>query len=151
MLDSTEDKGPKLEDYQLLQKFKDVFLDDVPRLPPKRDIDFKTNLVPGVSPVSKIPYKMNTLKFIELKMELQWLMDKKYIMPSVYPWGVAMLFVNKKDGNLRLCIDYMQLSNVTIKNKYPLPKFDDLFNQMKGANVFLMIDLRSSYHKVKIK
>ena len=93
------------------------FPDEVPRLPPKRDIDFTIDLVPGATPVSKTPYGMSTLELIELKMQLQELLEKKYIRPSVSPWGAPVLFVKKKDGTLRLCIDYKQLNKVTMNNK----------------------------------
>jgi len=149
--DSIGDKGPKLEDYPVLQEFKDVFLEEVPGLPSNKDTDFTANLVTRETLVSKAPYRMSTPKLVELTMQLQELMDKNYIRPSVSPWGAPVLFVKKKDGMLRLCIDYTQLNKVTIKNNYPLPRIDDLFDQMKGAKVFSKIDLRSRYHRVKIK
>ena len=124
---------------------------EIPGLPPKRDIDFTIELVPGAAPVSKTPYRMSTPDMLELKMQLQELLEKKYIRPSLSPWGVPVLFVKKKDGTLRLCIDYRQLKKVTVKNKYPFPRIDDLFNQMRGEKVFSMIDLRFSYNQVKIK
>ena len=88
---------------------------------------------------------------LELKMQLQELLEKKYIQPSVSPWGAPVLFVKKKDGTLRLCIDYRQLNKVTVKNKYSFPRMDDLFDQMRGAKVFSKIDLRYGYHQVRIK
>ena len=102
ILDYLEDKGPKIEYYPFLQNFRDVFPNEVSRLPPKRDIDFTIDIVPGAVPVSKAPYRMSTPKLVELKMKLHELMDKKYIRPSVSPWGETMLFVKKKDGALRL-------------------------------------------------
>ena len=135
----------------MLQEFRDVFPDEISGLPPKRDIDFTIELVPGVAPVSKAPYRMSTPEMLELKMQLQDLLEKKYIRSSVSPWGAPVLFVKKKDGTLRLCIDYRQLNKVTVKNKYPLPRIDDLFNQMRGARVFSKIDWRFGYHKVRIK
>ena len=108
---------------------RDVFPDDILRSPPMRDIDFTIELVPGVAPVSREPYKMSTPEMLELKMQLQELLEKKYIRPSESPWGAPVLFVKKKDGMLRLCIDYRQLNKVTVKNKYPLPRIDDLFDQ----------------------
>jgi hypothetical protein len=101
--------------------------------------------------VSKAPYRMSTPELTELKMQLQELMDKQYIRPSVSPWGAPVLFVKKKDGTFRLCIDYKQLNKMTIKNKYPLPRIDDLFDQVGGDNIFSKIDLRSGYHQVRIK
>jgi hypothetical protein len=101
--------------------------------------------------VSRTPYKMSTPDPIELKLQLKEMMDKGYIQPSVSPWGAPVLFVKKKDDTLRLCIDYRQLNKVTIKNKYPLPMIDDLFDQLGGASIFSKIYLRSRYHQVRIK
>ena len=109
-----------------------MFPDEILGIPPKRDIDFTIDLVPGAAPVSKTPYRMSTPEMLELKMQLQELLEKKYIRLSVSPWGASVLFVKKKDGTLRLCIDYRKLNKVTMKNKYPLPRIDDLFDQMKG-------------------
>ena len=130
----------------MLQEFKDVFPDEIPGLTPKWDIDLTIELVPGAAPMSKTPYRMSTPEMLELKMQLQDLLEKKYIRPTVSPWGAPVLFVKKKYGTLRLCIDYRQLNKVTMKNKYPLPRIDDLFDQMRGAKVFSKIDLRSGYH-----
>jgi hypothetical protein len=105
----------------------------------------------GFSPVSKTHYRMGTPKMKELQMHLEELLKKGYIRPSVSPWGSPVLFVKKKYGTLRLCIDFRQLNKVTIKNKYPLPRIDDLFDQLKGVIIFLKIDLRSGYHQVRIK
>ena len=101
--------------------------------------------------MSKKPYRMCTLQMLDLKMQLQYLLEKNYIKLSVSPWGAPVLFVKKKDGTLRLCIDYRQLNKVTVKNKYPFPGIDDLFDQMRGAKVFSKIDSRSGYHQVRIK
>jgi hypothetical protein len=101
--------------------------------------------------VSRTPYRMSTPELVELKLQLKEMMDKGYIRPSVSPWGAPVLFVKKKDGTLRLCIDYRQLNKVTIKNKYPLPRIDDLFDELGGASIFSKIDLRSGYHQVQIK
>jgi hypothetical protein len=115
---------------------------EVPGLTPKRDIDFFINLMPGTSPVSKTPYRMSTLELKELQMKLEELLKKGYIYPSVSPWGSPILLVKKKDGTMRLCIDFRQLNKVTIKNKYPLPRIDDLFDQLKDARIFSKIGLR---------
>ena len=115
ILETSGDETPRLEDYQLLQGFRDVFPDEIPGLPPKRDIDFTIELVPGAALVSKTPYRMSTPKMLELKMQLQELLEKKYIGPSVSPWGAPILFVKKKDGTLRLCIDYRKLNKFTVK------------------------------------
>ena len=124
-MEAMENETPKLEDYHVMQEFKDVFPDEIPGLPPKRDIDFTIDLVLGVAPVSKTPYRMSNPELLDLKMQLQELLEKKYIRPSVSPWGAPIMFVKKKDGTLRLCIDYRKLNKVTVKNKYPLPQIDD--------------------------
>jgi hypothetical protein len=128
-----------------------VFPEEVPGLPSRRDIDFSIELAPGAVLVSRTPYQMSTPELVELKLQLKEMMDKGYIRPSVSPWGAPVLFVKKKDGTLRLCIDYRQLNKVTIKNKYPLPRIDDLFDQLGGASIFSKINLRSGYHQVRIK
>jgi hypothetical protein len=106
-------------------------------LPPKREIDFSINLVPGVAPVSKILYRMSTPELKELQMNLEELLKKGYIHPSVSPWEAPVFFVKNKGGTLRLCIDFRELNNSTIKNKYPLPKIDDLFDQLRGEKIFV--------------
>ena len=106
ILEEMRDETPRLEDYQVLQEFKDVFPDEILGLPPKRDIDFTIETLPGVAPVSKKPYRMSTPEMLELKMQLQELLENKYIRLSVSPWGAPVLFVKNKDGTLRLCIDY---------------------------------------------
>ena len=106
VLEAVENDTPRLEGFHVLHKFMNVFPNEIPRLPPKRDIDITIELVPGAEPVSKTPYRMSTLEFLELKMQLQELLEKKYISPSVSPWGVPVLFVKKKYGTIRLCIDY---------------------------------------------
>jgi hypothetical protein len=145
-----EDK-PKLEDFVVLREFRDMFVDEIPELPPRREIDFSIDLLPGSTPISKAPYRMSLPELTELKIQLQELLDKEYIRPSVSPWGAPVLFVKKKDGTLRLCIDYRQLNKMTIKNKYPLPRINDLFDQVGGAKIFSKLDLRSGYHQVRIK
>jgi hypothetical protein len=143
-------KVPNLEDYAVLEDFEDVFK-EVPRLPPRRDIDFSINLMPGAAPVSKNPYRISTPELKDLQMQLEEILKKGYICPSVSPWGTPILFVKKKYGTLRLCIDFRQLNKVTVKKKYPLPRIDDLFDQLKDAKIFSNIDIRSGYHQVRIK
>jgi hypothetical protein len=150
MEEPMKDKEPSLKDYPVLKEYEDVF-EEFPGFPPKRDIDFSIDLIPRASPVSKTPYRMSMPELKELQMKLEELLKKGYIRPSVSPWGAPVLFVKKKDGTLRLCIDFRQLNKVTVKNKYPFPRIDDLFDQLKGENIFSKIDLRSGYHQVRIK
>jgi hypothetical protein len=144
------DEVSKIGDHAVLTEFEDVF-QEVPRLPLKRDIDFSINLMPRAAPMSKYPYRMSTPELKELQLHLEELLKKGYILPSVSPWVALVLFVKKKDGTLRLCIDFKQLNKVTVKNKYPLLRIDDLFDQLKGAKIFSKIDLRLGYHQVRIK
>jgi hypothetical protein len=141
MEETPKDKVPNLVDYAVLKEFEDVFR-EVLGLPPKRDIDFSINLMPGAALVSKTPYKMSTPELKELQMQLEEIHKKGHICPSVSPWGAPVLFVKKKDGTLRLCIDLRQLNKVIVKNKYPFPRIDDLFDQLKDAKIFSKIDLR---------
>jgi hypothetical protein len=120
-------------------------------MPPERAIEFKIELQSCTAPIAKSPYQMSPVEMKELKVQLQALLDKGYICPSTSPWGCPVLFVEKKDKELHLCVDYRPLSAVTINNKYPLPRIDILFNQLAGAQVFSKIDLRSSYHQIKIR
>ena len=142
MEEAPKDKVPNLEDHSVLKYFQDVFK-EILGLTPKRDIDFSINLMHGPTPMLKTPYIMSTLEPKELQMHLEELLKKGYIRPSVSPWGAPVLFVKKKYGTLILCIDFRQLNKVTVKNKYPLPKIDDLFDQLKDVNIFSKIDLRS--------
>ena len=120
-------------------------------MPPQREIEVAIDVVPGATPASITPYRMAPMELKELKLQLQELLEKRFIRPSVSPWGAPVLFVKKKDGTVRLCINYRQLNKLTIKNKYSLPIIDDLFDQLKGASIFSKIDLRSGYHQLRIK
>ena len=146
-----ENKEAKLEDIPVVREFPDIFPEDLPGMPPDREIEFVIDLVPGTSPISKAPYRMAPAELKELQTQLQELLDLGFIRPSKSPWGAPVLFVKKKDGSMRLCIDYRELNKVTIKNKYPLPRIDDLFDQLQGASVFSKIDLRSGYHQLKVR
>ena len=126
----------KIENIPVLNEFIDVFPEEILGLPPRRELDFTIELVRGTVPSSKALYRMNILELNELKTLLKELIDKKYIRPSVSPWGAPVIFVKKKDRTMRLCIDYRQLNKMTIKNRYPLPRIDDLFDQLRGATVF---------------
>jgi hypothetical protein len=141
----------KVKDIPVVCEYPDVFPDDLPGMPPDRDIEFIIELQPGTAPISKKPYRMPPNELAELKIQLQDLLDKCFIRPSASPWGCPALFVKKKDNSLRLCVDYRPLNAVTIKNKYPLPCIDILFDQLAGAKVFSKIDLCSGYHQIKIK
>jgi hypothetical protein len=132
-------------------EYADVFPDELPGMPPDRDIEFAIELQPRTTPISKRPYRMPPAELAELKKQLQELLDKGFIRPSTLPWGCPALFVKKKDESLRLRIDYRSLNAVTIKNKYPLPRIDVLFDQLFRAKVFSKIDLRSSYNQIKIQ
>ena len=141
----------RLEGVPVVRDLLDVFPEDLPGLPPEREIDFPIDLVPGTAPISLPPYRMAPAKLKELKAQLQELVDGGFIRPSISPWEAPVLLVKKKDGTWRLCIDYRELNKVTIQNKYPLPQIDDLFDQLQGAKVFSNIDLRSGYHQLRIK
>jgi len=147
----TQAKEEKAENIPIVCEFEDVFPEELPGLPPPRQIDFGIELSPNVQPISKTPYRMAPTELKELKIQLDELLQKGFLRLSVSPWGAPVLFVNKKDGTLRMCIDYKELNKITIKNKYPLPWIDDLFDQLQGAGVFSKIDLRSGYHQLRIK
>ena len=127
---------PHIQDIRVVCEFEDVFPDELPGLPPQREVDFWIELEPGTRPISRAPYRMAPMEMQELKAQLEELLEKGYVRPSASPWGAPVLFVKKKDGSLRLCIDYRELNRVTIKNKYPLPRIDDLLDQLQGATVF---------------
>jgi hypothetical protein len=139
-----------IEEIPVVREFLDIFLDDLPGMPPKRDIVFKIELQPGTAHITKSPYRMTRDELAELKIQLKDLLDKGYIRPSSSPLACSTLFVKKKDDALGLCVDYRPLNVVTVKNKYPLLRIDLLFDQLAAAQVFSKIDLRSSYHQIKI-
>ena len=140
-----------IEEIPVVREYPDVFPEDLPGLPPDREIKFEIELAPGTEPISIAPYRMAPTEMKELKIQMEELVRKGFIRPSTSPWGAPVLFVKKKDGSLRLCIDYRQLNRVTIRNQYPLPRIDDLFDQLQGARVFSKIDLRTGYYQLKIK
>lgn len=135
----------------VLEDIPDVFPEELLGMPPDRDIMFLIDLVPGTALISKRPYRMPANELMELKKQIEELQDKGFIQLSSSPWGAPVLFVKKNDNSLRMCVDYRSLNEVTIKNKYPLPRIDDLFDQLKGASVFSKIDLRSGYHQLNIR
>ena len=144
-------EGPSVDSVPVVREYADVFPTDLPGLPPERDIDFAIDLEPGTRPISIPPYRMAPAELRELSVQLKDLLEKGFIRPSVSPWGAPVLFVKKKDGTLRMCIDYRQLNKVTVKNRYPMPRIDDLFDQLQGAVIFSKIDLRSGYHQLRIR
>nr|GEX53869.1 hypothetical protein [Tanacetum cinerariifolium] len=141
----------RLEDVPVICKFPDVFPEDFPGLLPPRQVEFKIELVLGAAPVARAPYRLAPSKMKELAKKLQELSDKGFIRPSSSPWGAPVLFVKKKDGSFRMCIDYRELNKLTIKNRYPLPKIDDLFDQLQGLSVYSKIDLQFGYHQLRVR
>ena len=139
-------EGRRLEDISIVKEFPDVFPDDISGLPPDREIEFVIELIPGTEPISIPPYRMAPAELKKLMAQLEELLSKGFIRPSTSPWGAPILFVEKKDGSLRLCIDYKQLNRAIIHNQYPLPSIDELFDQLQGYRVYSKIDLRSGYH-----
>ncbi|GKB63613.1 putative reverse transcriptase domain-containing protein [Tanacetum coccineum] len=133
----TEDKlGEKrLEDVPIVRDFPEVFPEDFPGLPPTRQVEFQIDLMPGAAPVARAPYRLAPSEMKELSEQLQELSDKGFIRPSSSPWGAPILFVKKKDGSFRMCIDYQELNKLTVKNRYPLPRIDDLFDQLQGSSI----------------
>ncbi|GKF94177.1 hypothetical protein Tco_0283877, partial [Tanacetum coccineum] len=135
----------------IVKNFPDVFPEDLPGLPQTRQVEFHIYLVPGAAPVARAPYRLAPSEMKELADQLQELFDKGFIRPSSSPWGAPVLFVKKKDGSLQMCIDYHELNKLTVKNRYPLPRIDDLFDQLQGSSVYSKIDLRSSYHQLRVR
>ncbi|GJW71246.1 putative reverse transcriptase domain-containing protein [Tanacetum coccineum] len=147
--DKSEEK--RLEDVPTVRDFPEVFPEDLPGLPPTRQVEFQIDLVPGAAPVARAPYRLAPSEMEELSTQLQELSDKGFIRPSSSPWGAPVLFVKKKDGSFRMCIDYRELNKLTVKNRYPLPRIDDLFDQLQGSSVYSKIDLRSGYHQLRVR
>ncbi|GJV53874.1 putative reverse transcriptase domain-containing protein [Tanacetum coccineum] len=136
-------KNKRLEDVPIVQNFPKVFPKDLSGLPPTRQVEFQIDLIPGATPVARAPYRLALSKMKELSDQLKELSDKGFIRPSSSPWGAPVLFVKKKDGSFRMCIDYQELNKLTVKNRYPLPRIDDLFDQLQGSSVYSKIDLQS--------
>ncbi|GJR43974.1 retrotransposon protein, putative, ty3-gypsy subclass [Tanacetum coccineum] len=147
--DKSEEK--RLEDVPIVREFPEVFPEDLPGLPPARQVEFQIDLVPGAAPVARAPYRLAPAEMQELSTQLQELSDRGFIRPSSSPWGAPVLFVKKKDGSFRMCIDYRELNKLTVKNRYPLPRIDDLFDQLQGSRVYSKIDLRSGYHQLRVR
>nr|GEZ09024.1 putative reverse transcriptase domain-containing protein [Tanacetum cinerariifolium] len=144
-------EGKRLKDVPIVRDFLEVFPEDLPGIPPARKVEFQIDLVPGVALVARAPYRLAPSEMKELAEQLQELSDKEFIRPNSSPWGAPVLFVKKKDGSFRMCIDYRELNKLTVKNRYPHPRIDDLFNQLQGSSVYSKIDLRSGYHQLRVR
>ncbi|GJT13441.1 putative reverse transcriptase domain-containing protein [Tanacetum coccineum] len=138
---STKANEPTLNEIPIVHNFEDVFSDDLSGLPPQRQVEFRIDLILGATLVAKSPYRLVPSEMQELLEQLQELQNKGFIRPSHSPWGAPVLFVKKKDRSFHMCIDYHELNKLTIKNRYPLPRIDDLFDQLQGARYFSKIDL----------
>ncbi|GJW51907.1 putative reverse transcriptase domain-containing protein [Tanacetum coccineum] len=150
LLMSAKAREKKQEEIFMVRDFPEVFLDDLLGLPPLREIELWIELIPKAVPIAKSPYRLAPSKLEELLRQLKELQDKGFIRPSSSPWGAPVLFVKKKDGSFRMCIDYRELNKLTVKNRYPLPRIDDLFDQLQGSQFFSKIDLRSGYHQLRV-
>ncbi|GJZ55808.1 hypothetical protein Tco_0611001, partial [Tanacetum coccineum] len=129
-------EGKQLKDVPIVRDFPKVFPEDLSGIPPARQVEFQIDLVSGVAPVAWAPYRLASSKMKEMAEQLQELSNKGFIRPSSSPWGAPVLFVKKKDGSFRICIDYRELNKLTVKNRYPLPRIDDLFDQLQGSSVY---------------
>ncbi|GJR78480.1 putative reverse transcriptase domain-containing protein [Tanacetum coccineum] len=141
----------RLEDVPVIRDFPEVFPDDLLRLLPPRQVEFKINLVLGAAPVACAPYRLAPSEMKELFEQLKELLEKGFIRPSSSPWGASVLFVKKKNGSFRMCINYCELNKLTVKSRYPLLRIDDLFDQLQGSSVYSKIDLRSGYHQLRVR
>ncbi|GJT74075.1 putative reverse transcriptase domain-containing protein [Tanacetum coccineum] len=144
-------EGKRLEDVPIVRDFPEVFPEDLSGIPLARQVEFQIDLVPGAAPVARVPYRLAPSKIKELAEQLQELSDKGFIRPSSSLWGAPVFFIKKKDGSFRMCIDYRELNKLTAKNRYPLPRIDDLFDQLQGSSVYSKIDLRSGYHQLRVR
>ncbi|GJS87270.1 reverse transcriptase domain-containing protein [Tanacetum coccineum] len=151
MEEETEIPERRIEDVPVVRDFPEVFPEDLPGLPPTRQVEFHIELIPGATPVARAPYRLAPAEMKELAEQLKELSDKGFIRPSSSPWGAPILFVKKKDGSFRMCIDYRELNKLTVKNRYPLPRIDDLFDQLQGSSIYSKIDLRSGYHQLRVR
>ncbi|GKF81602.1 putative reverse transcriptase domain-containing protein [Tanacetum coccineum] len=140
-------EGKRLEDVPISRDFPE----DLPGISPALQVEFQIDLVPGAAPIARAPYRLAPSEMKELAKQLQELSDKGFIRPSSSPWGAPVLFVKKKDGSFRMCIDYRELNKLTVKKRYPLPRIDDLFDQLQGSRIYSKIDLRSGYHQLRVR
>ncbi|GJY01083.1 putative reverse transcriptase domain-containing protein [Tanacetum coccineum] len=144
-----EPSKTQLQYVPVIRNFPKVFPDELPGLPPPRQVEFRIELMPGAAPVARAPYRLAPSELKELSDQLKELLEKGFIRPSSSPWGAPVLFVKKKDGSFRMCIDYRKLNKLTVKNRYP--QIGDLFDQLQGSSVYSKIDLRSGYHQLRIR
>ncbi|GKF04891.1 putative reverse transcriptase domain-containing protein, partial [Tanacetum coccineum] len=126
----SKSKEKRMEDVLVIHDFPEVFPEELPGLPPPRQVEFRIDLVSGAAPTARAPYRLAPSEMKELSVQLQELLEKGFIRPSSSLWGAPVLFVNKKDGSFRMCIDYYELNKLTVKNRYPFPRTDDLFDQL---------------------
>nr|GEU87378.1 putative reverse transcriptase domain-containing protein [Tanacetum cinerariifolium] len=147
----SKSKEKRMKDVPVIHDFPKVFPEEFPGLPPQKEVEFRIDIVPGAASVARAPYRLVPSEMKELSVQLQELLKKGFIHPSSSPWGAPSLFVKKKNRSFRMCIDYRELNKLTVKNRYPLPRIDDLFDQLQGSSVYSKIDLRSGYHQLRIK
>nr|GEY91934.1 putative reverse transcriptase domain-containing protein [Tanacetum cinerariifolium] len=147
--DKLEEK--QLKDVPIVRDFPEAFLEDIPGLPPARPVELQIDLIPGAAPVARAPYRLASSEMKELLEQLQELSNKGFIRPSSSPWGAPVLFFKKKDGSFMMCIDYRELNKLKVKNRYPLLRIDDLFDQLQGSSIYSKIDLRSGYHQHRVR
>ncbi|GJX82667.1 putative reverse transcriptase domain-containing protein, partial [Tanacetum coccineum] len=151
MKEVDKSEGQQIKDVPIVQEFPEVFPEDFPGLPPARLVEFQIDLIPGATPVARAPYRLAPSEMKEVSEQLQGISNKGFIRPSSSPWGAPVLFVKKKDGSFRMRIDYRELNKLTVKNRYPLPRINDLFDQLQGSNIYSKIDLRSGYHQLRVR
>nr|GEZ40500.1 putative reverse transcriptase domain-containing protein [Tanacetum cinerariifolium] len=147
----TSRRGNDWKTYRLFENFLRFSPEDLSGIPPTRQVEFRIDLAHGAAPVARAPYMLAPSEMKELADQLQELTNKGFIRPSSSPWGASVLFVKKKDGSFRMCIDYRELNKLTVKNCYPLPRIDDLFDQLQGSSDYSKIDLRSGYHQLRVR
>ncbi|GKC25848.1 putative reverse transcriptase domain-containing protein [Tanacetum coccineum] len=140
-----------MEDIPVVREFPKVFPEDLLGLPPVRQVEVQIDLIPGAAPVTQAPYRLAPSEMQELSNQLQELAEQGFIRPNTSPWRAPILFVKNKDGSFRMCIDYRELNKLTIKNRYPLPRIDDLFDQLQSSSVYSKIDVRSGYHQLRVR
>lgn len=147
---NTSQETKDLKNILVLRDYPDIFPKELPGLPPQRQVEFRINLVPGATPSAKSSYRLAPAEMQELSGQLNEVLSKGFIRPNFSPWGAPVLFVKKKYGSFRMCINYRELNKLTVKNRYPLPRIDDLFDQLQGPNYFSKFDSRSGYHQLRV-